>query len=158
MCCICCSLLNMLLLLLLLLLLYYYYYRVDLYGEGNKYPRRVYLIYDGLHYDPMALAQSEQSPESNDIVIFQPNDVVPLVCGQAYCKMMHDKHAFTDTSKFSLRCGVCGKGLEGNSDFILHCTQFVHTHTHTHTTGEDAAMKHAQATKPPHTNFQEFMK
>lgn len=110
--------------------------RFDLYGEGSHYARRVYLIYDGLHYDPMAWATSETAAESLDRVVFDPNDPLPLQSGHAYCKLMHDKKAFTDTSKFSLRCGVCGAGLAG----------------------EDEAMKHAQSTKPPHTNFQEFSK
>lgn len=52
----------------------------------------------------------------------------------ALTSKLHDAHAFTDTSKFSLRCLVCGAGLAG----------------------EDDAMKHAQGTKPPHTNFAEY--
>lgn len=27
-------------------------------GEDNHYPNRVFLLYDGIHYDPLALAQN----------------------------------------------------------------------------------------------------
>ena len=94
------------------------------------------MIYNGIHYDPMAMSVSEEAPESQDTTILSPEDDVPLESGRNFCKEMHDKHQFTDTSKFSIRCMVCGKGLEG----------------------EKGAVKHAQETKPPHTNFCEYMK
>ena len=112
--------------------------RMDLYGEGNHYNKRIYLLYDGIHYDPMALAPSgsESGPESADVTQFNPSDPTPKTTGQSYCQALHAAHQYTDTSKFALRCLVCGKGLEG----------------------EQAAMKHAQETKPPHTNFSEYSK
>ena len=71
----------------------------------------------------MALALDETAPEDNDVTTFSPDDKLPLETGSAYCKELHDKHQFTDTSKFSLRCMVCGKGLEGEKDAIAHARE-----------------------------------
>lgn len=43
--------------------------RVDMYGEGSKYEQRMYLLYNGIHYDPMSLNSSELSSESSDVTV-----------------------------------------------------------------------------------------
>lgn len=109
--------------------------RVDMY-ESPGATRRIYLLYDGIHYDPLARAAHEGAPEKDDECTFALDDEWPLVQGKEICRSLKAAHAFTDTSRFTLRCLVCGAGLAG----------------------EDDAMKHAQATKPPHTNFAEYAK
>jgi hypothetical protein len=46
------------------------------YGESEGYPERVMLIYDGLHYDAMAVAAFEGAPEELDITVAQVRDVM----------------------------------------------------------------------------------
>jgi hypothetical protein len=46
--------------------------KVYIFGEGAGYPRRVYLMYDGLHYDPL---YSSTSPAR---CIFSPSGTIPL--------------------------------------------------------------------------------
>lgn len=41
------------------------------YGESEGYAERVLLIYDGLHYDAMAVAAFEGAPEELDITVLQ---------------------------------------------------------------------------------------
>ena len=108
--------------------------RMDLYEPAERAPRRLYLLYDGLHYDPFALAASEEAPEGADECMFAPEDAAAREGARQVTARLHAAHAFTDTTKFSLRCLVCGAGLAG----------------------EDDAMRHAQQTKPPHTNFAEY--
>lgn len=106
--------------------------RFDLY-ECPGAMQRVYFIYDGLHYDPLAIGNVED--ESDDVTKFECENESPAFVGsKGICEHMNAQRQFTDTSKFALRCLVCGAGL----------------------TGEDDAMKHAQSTKPPHTNFSEY--
>lgn len=109
--------------------------RVDTYGEGNGYGKRILVIYDGLHYDALALAAYEGAPEHLDETMFDVGDVqleqVLQAASSLVCRY-HDLRQFTDTSKFLLRCGVCQLGL----------------------TGEAEAMKHAQATG--HQSFTEY--
>ncbi|KAL9441585.1 hypothetical protein AB3S75_020143 [Citrus x aurantiifolia] len=44
--------------------------RCDLYGQEKKYSERVMLIYDGLHYDALAISPFEGAPEEFDQTIF----------------------------------------------------------------------------------------
>lgn len=110
--------------------------RCDLYGQEKKYNERVMLIYDGLHYDALALTPSDSASEEFDQTIF-PVDYKRSI-GPAenlalnLVKDAHRKRSFTDTSNFTLRCGVCQIGVIGQKE----------------------AAEHAQATG--HINFQEY--
>lgn len=92
--------------------------RTDVYGQEEGYLQRVYLIYDGIHYDPLALTFDDGLPEDADVTVFNPVD--EYVSGKALelARQMNQKNKFTDTSKYSLRCLVCGEGLEGNSGAV----------------------------------------
>ncbi|KAJ4798649.1 Ubiquitin thioesterase OTU1 [Rhynchospora pubera] len=110
--------------------------RCDLYGQEKKYNERVMLIYDGLHYDALAMTPVESAPEEFDQTIF-PVDYKRSI-GPAeelalnMAKDAHRKRSYTDTSNFTLRCGVCQIGVIGQKE----------------------AVEHAQATG--HVNFQEY--
>ncbi|XP_059664789.1 OVARIAN TUMOR DOMAIN-containing deubiquitinating enzyme 2 [Cornus florida] len=110
--------------------------RCDLYGQGKNYHERVMLIYDGLHYDSLAMSPSDGAPEEFDQTIFvvQKDRTIGSVEGLTLnlVKEQQRKRSFTDTSNFSLRCGVCQIGVIGQKE----------------------AVEHAQATG--HVNFQEF--
>ncbi|CAK9175755.1 unnamed protein product [Ilex paraguariensis] len=93
------------------------------------------LIYDGLHYDALAISPSEGAPEEFDQTIFAAKDrtVGPVErLALNLVKEQQRKRSYTDTANFSLRCGVCYIGVIGQKE----------------------AMKHAQATG--HVNFQEY--
>ncbi|XP_022039473.1 OVARIAN TUMOR DOMAIN-containing deubiquitinating enzyme 2 isoform X1 [Helianthus annuus] len=47
--------------------------RCDLYGQEKKYRERVMLIYDGLHYDALAMSPADGAPEEFDQTIFAVN-------------------------------------------------------------------------------------
>jgi ubiquitin thioesterase OTU1 len=48
------------------------------YGEGNGYTQRVLLLYDNIHYDPLALSFSKDAPEEMDVTIFDSQDLTSL--------------------------------------------------------------------------------
>ncbi|KAF8409560.1 hypothetical protein HHK36_005638 [Tetracentron sinense] len=110
--------------------------RCDLYGQAMKYPERVMLIYDGLHYDALAMSPSEGAPEEFDQTIFtvQKNRMIGPIERLAInlVKDQQRKRSYTDTANFTLRCGVCQIGVIGQKE----------------------AVEHAQETG--HVNFQEF--
>ncbi|PIA28410.1 hypothetical protein AQUCO_07000024v1 [Aquilegia coerulea] len=110
--------------------------RCDLYGQELKYPERVMLIYDGLHYDALAVCPAEGAPEEFDQTIFtvQKDRTVGAIEGLALnlVKDAQRKRSYTDTGNFTLRCGVCQIGVIGQKE----------------------AVEHAQATG--HVNFQEY--
>ncbi|KAI5334018.1 hypothetical protein L3X38_024151 [Prunus dulcis] len=90
-------------------------------GE-EKYSERALLIYDGLHYDALALmvigfciilsqmSPFEGAPEEFDQTIFAVKDsTIGPVEGLALnlVKEEQSKRRYTDTANFTLCCGVC---------------------------------------------------
>ncbi|GAA0149468.1 cysteine protease [Lithospermum erythrorhizon] len=110
--------------------------RCDLYGQGKNYNERAMLIYDGLHYDALAMTPFEGAPEEFDQTIFtvQKDRTIGPVEALALnlAKDQQRKRSFTDTGNFTLRCGICQIGVVGQKE----------------------AVEHAQATG--HVNFQEY--
>ncbi|CAO2836297.1 unnamed protein product [Amaranthus hypochondriacus] len=110
--------------------------RCDLYGQDRNFSERVMLLYDGLHYDALAMSPFEGAPEEFDQTIFSVrNDrsIGPIErLAQNYVKEQHRQKKFTDTANFTLRCGVCQIGIKGQKE----------------------AADHAKATG--HVNFQEY--
>ena len=104
--------------------------RVDTYGEGNGYGTRIMVIYDGLHYDALALAAYEGAPERLDETMFTVGDpeLEPVLqAASSLVSRYHDSRLFTDTSKFLLRCGVCQLGLTGEVEAMRHATATGHS-------------------------------
>ncbi|EPS71732.1 hypothetical protein M569_03026, partial [Genlisea aurea] len=111
--------------------------RCDLYGQGSNFEERVMLIYDGIHYDALAMSPFEDAPEEFDQTIFpvRKEPAVWSVVEQLALRLVKDqqrKRSYTDTSNFTLRCGVCQTGIVGQKE----------------------AVEHAKATG--HVNFQEY--
>jgi len=100
--------------------------RVDRYGESGGFQERVLLLYDGLHYDAVALAASLDAPEDFD------RTVLPLLGDEvdaafaALVKSQHDARQFTNTATFSLRCLVCREGLVGQKEAAAHALKTGH--------------------------------
>ncbi|RVW99528.1 Ubiquitin thioesterase OTU1 [Vitis vinifera] len=136
--------------------------RCDVYGQEAGYDERVMLIYDGLHYDALAVASKftigkgcyggpdysgtqagfssmspfDGAPEEFDQTVFtvQTDRAIGPIEELALnlVKEQQRKRRFTDTTNFTLRCGVCQIGVIGQKE----------------------AMEHARATG--HVNFQEY--
>ncbi|CAL5023839.1 unnamed protein product [Urochloa decumbens] len=110
--------------------------RCDLYGQEKNYSERVMLIYDGLHYDALAMSPAEGAPEEFDLTIFPVNHNRSIGPAEGLAlnlvKEEQRKRSYTDTANFTLRCGVCQIGVIGQKE----------------------AVEHAQATG--HVNFQEY--
>ena len=101
--------------------------RVDIYGEADGFDNRIYVIYDGIHYDVLAKNTSENSPETSDVTIFGQNDEEVMQGALAVADELRRKKQFTDTSKFALVCGTCYQGLVGQKEAVEHCRQTGHT-------------------------------
>jgi ubiquitin thioesterase OTU1 len=126
-------------------------------GQGKGYKQRVFLVYDGLHYDAFGLNPMPDGPEDFDTTVFSPND--DYVCRNALTivRGLKEKHLYTDTGSFRLLCGDCQAGTVpssliapygsacGCSLLTLNCGSVL--------VGEKGATEHAMATG--HTNFTE---
>ena len=95
------------------------------YGEGRG--RVCFLLFDGVHYDPVVLAPSSNAPESPaDITLVGSDDMMALHAVEALAASERNARRFTDTSSFALQCLVCGAGLKGNADAEAHAAQTGH--------------------------------
>ncbi|PRP86231.1 C2H2-type zinc finger-containing protein [Planoprotostelium fungivorum] len=96
------------------------------YGEGKGYKQRVFLIYDGIHYDAMAFTFDPSFPEDMDITIFSPKDDAATNKAMKLVQEANKAREFTDTGGFSLRCGVCQTGLKGEKEALEHAKKTGH--------------------------------
>lgn len=93
--------------------------RIDRFGEG-KYKEMVFLIYNGIHYDAVALKPFEEAPEEYERTIFESNEEYLIGALKALGENLKKNKLFTDTSNFNLRCGICNKALIGEKEALQH--------------------------------------
>lgn len=99
--------------------------RIDRFGEDVNYPTRIFLLYDGIHYDPLVMepldgfsACKTVFPTADDAVMIQALEIA------AECK---NSRQFTDTTNFDLRCLTCNKPLKGQREAQDHASKTGHT-------------------------------
>ena len=99
--------------------------RIDRFGEDAGYTKRVLLIYDGIHYDPLQLVFPD--PDTPPLTIFSSYDDIILVQALELADEARKKRQFTDVNRFTLRCMVCQKGLTGQAEARDHAKETGHT-------------------------------
>lgn len=99
--------------------------RIDRFGEDAGYSKRVLLIYDGVHYDP--LQRNFPDPDTPPLTIFSSNDDIVLVQALELADEAKRKRQFTDVNRFTLRCMICQKGLTGQAEAREHAKETGHT-------------------------------
>lgn len=99
--------------------------RIDRFGEDAGYTKRVMLIYDGIHYDP--LQRLGPQPGTPPMTIFSTLDDEALVQALELAEEAKKKRQFTDVNRFALRCMVCQKGLTGQTAARDHAKETGHT-------------------------------
>jgi len=97
------------------------------YGETKNYKQRIFLLYDGIHYDCLCLTPIEGAPEEIDITIFSVNDQNIVNQAKQLTKKLRADKQFTDLEKFTLRCLVCYKGIQGEKEAQKHAKDTNHT-------------------------------
>ncbi|XP_029428859.1 LOW QUALITY PROTEIN: ubiquitin thioesterase OTU1-like [Rhinatrema bivittatum] len=99
--------------------------RIDRFGEDVGYTKRVLLIYDGIHYDPLQRKFTEK--DIPPLTIFSCTDDVVLAEALELADEARRKRQFTDVNRFTLRCMVCQKGLTGQAEAREHARDSGHT-------------------------------
>lgn len=99
--------------------------RIDRFGEDMNYPTRIFVLYDGIHYDPLVMepldgisACKTIFPTMDETVVLQALEIA------AECK---NSRQFTDVANFALRCITCNKPLKGQKEAQDHATKTGHT-------------------------------
>jgi len=98
---------------------------------NDPHPRFCMLVYSGIHYDALALSPLTEysylpSPDA-DTCIFERGDEGILQAAMELVRKLKRKKYFTDTKRFTLRCGVCGVGLVGEEEARGHAKKTGHT-------------------------------
>lgn len=82
------------------------------FGEDRSFARRLYLLYDGIHYDYLATASGTR--------LFSPDDSAAATAAVAATEALRRAHAYTDTAHFSLLCTACGATVAGAAEAEAH--------------------------------------
>ncbi|RUS84876.1 hypothetical protein EGW08_007345 [Elysia chlorotica] len=98
--------------------------RVDRFGEDQNYQERVFLIYDGIHYDPLIYEPIDAHVTlrtkfsiTNDVILAQALELA------SEAKSIRQ---FTDVEGFSLRCLACQTPLRGQREATEHAKSTGH--------------------------------
>ncbi|KPP66732.1 ubiquitin thioesterase OTU1-like [Scleropages formosus] len=100
--------------------------RVDRFGEDAGYQKRVLLIYDGIHYDPLQRETPGAEGAPPPQTIFSTADDVVLAQALELADEARRKRQFTDVNRFALRCMVCQMGLVGQAEAREHAKETGH--------------------------------
>jgi len=100
--------------------------RIDRFGENEKYKNRIFLIYDGIHYDPL-VRESENKTASTSQSIFTCDDVAVFEEAMSISEEARQNRQFTDLDGFTLRCLACQTTLVGQEDAQRHAAATGHT-------------------------------
>jgi len=95
--------------------------RMDRYGEGAGAEGAV-VLFDGIHYDAVALAAAEGAPREFDQTVFPAGPELEAACAGAagLARALSRDGQYTDTAAFALSCGDCGAALRGEAEAVAH--------------------------------------
>jgi ubiquitin thioesterase OTU1 len=101
--------------------------RVDCYGETNNYQKRVYVIYNGIHYDPLALTFDPSLSDELDITIVYHDDIDAFTKFMKLAEDEKDRNNFVDfTDKATLKCSTCKDVFTNQTEAATHGTNTNH--------------------------------
>ncbi|XP_065218474.1 ubiquitin thioesterase OTU1 [Planococcus citri] len=97
---------------------------ISRFGEDKHYDHRVFLLFDGIHYDPlyMDFIQTE-----NMQTIFPTSDEDALRDAQQLAREAKESRQFTDVNQFMICCTQCNAILVGQLEAQKHAEQTGHT-------------------------------
>ncbi|OXU28353.1 hypothetical protein TSAR_008310 [Trichomalopsis sarcophagae] len=96
---------------------------INRFGEDQQYATRVFLMFDGIHYDPLYLEPldggSIQSmfPTDNQVILHQAANLA---------QEAKSSHQYTDIQKFTLKCLICDVKLSGSEAAQKHAKETGH--------------------------------
>jgi ubiquitin thioesterase OTU1 len=95
--------------------------RIDLFGQDNNYENTIYILYNGIHYDPLVMNYDELNNIDNDITIFKSDNINVMNTFKDFAKEFNQKNEFVDLSKvILLECVDCKKHFNSKKDATKH--------------------------------------
>jgi len=98
--------------------------RLNRFGEDLSYPYRIFLIFDGIHYDPLVV---ESSDVNNPVQMkFSSSDSSVIDMALEFARVAKEKHQFTDLKRMVLHCNKCNKNFANSADARAHAAESGH--------------------------------
>jgi len=102
--------------------------RSNIFGEGSGYKKRIYLLYDGVHYDVLAQnVDGANGAQTNDVTIFNPNDDLAFSQAASICENHFKQKKFTNVYTYKIKCNTCQSKMQGNEEVKEHADRTGHT-------------------------------
>ncbi|XP_055607335.1 ubiquitin thioesterase OTU1 [Uranotaenia lowii] len=93
------------------------------FGEDRNYGMRAFLLFDGIHYDPLYLESTSGEPPKT---IFPIEDQAVYMQAEQLAQEAKSSRQFTDVNKFTLRCIDCDCMLKGQVEAQQHAKKTGH--------------------------------
>ncbi|GFT49141.1 ubiquitin thioesterase OTU1 [Nephila pilipes] len=85
------------------------------FGENNDYQNRVFLVYDGIHYDPLVLIYKDYTQ-----TIFPTSDQGPMDMAMELAREARSNNLFSDEANISFFCKSCKREVKGVKEADEH--------------------------------------
>ncbi|KAK6631621.1 hypothetical protein RUM44_006150 [Polyplax serrata] len=90
---------------------------INRFGEDKNYSQRIFLIFDGIHYDPLYL---EPAAGGDIQTIFPTTNENVFQEAKLLAQQAKSSRQFTDVNKFSLKCMDCQTIMKGQVEAQEH--------------------------------------
>ncbi|KAG1665633.1 hypothetical protein FOA52_011227 [Chlamydomonas sp. UWO 241] len=106
------------------------------FGEEAGYPKQVMLIYNGIHYDALAISPGPKASEDEDVTEFNPRTKrgkMIIAAAQKLVELTHKGSQFVSNTtghagtKMNLKCADCSSIFSGQGDASKHSEATGHT-------------------------------
>ncbi len=98
--------------------------RADIYGEDKKYDQRIYLLYNGVHYDPLVMNFDIGADPTTDITIFDSTD--QEVFELMKCLLLEYKNQGDFVEFYSMECNCCKEKFKNENEALDHSINYQH--------------------------------
>lgn len=96
---------------------------INRFGEDKNYGIRAFLLFDGIHYDPLYLESTSGEPPQT---MFPIEDNNVYMQAEQLAKEAKSSRQFTDVNRFTLRCIDCDCLLKGQVEAQQHAKRTGH--------------------------------
>ena len=99
------------------------------FGEGSGPDLRCFVIFDGLHYDPLEMVPTGCTGGEGgaSTTTFGVHDQIAMAAAMEFVVDANRRRQFTDTAGFSVRCLTCNTPLKGEAGAQDHAKKTGHT-------------------------------
>lgn len=98
---------------------------INRFGEDKHYPMRGFLLYDGIHYDPLYLESLTGDSQKTLFSVEEEQHIFEMA--ENLAKEAKSSRQFTDLDKFTLKCIQCDTLLKGQQQATIHAKETGHS-------------------------------